>query len=107
MVSPLRFLPALAALLLASCSLFGEDADPALWVVKDEDTTIYLFGTVHYLKPDTKWRSKKMDQALKSSSELVLEVAGLDDPARVAPLMRSYGLDMAHPLSTKLTPQTR
>ena len=25
------------------------DADPALWVVKDEDTTIYLFGTVHIL----------------------------------------------------------
>ena len=27
------------------------DADPALWVVKDQDTTIYLFGTVHALKP--------------------------------------------------------
>ncbi len=26
------------------------DADPALWVVKDKDTTIYLFGTIHVLK---------------------------------------------------------
>jgi len=25
------------------------DADPALWVVRDRDTTIYLFGTIHLL----------------------------------------------------------
>ena len=25
------------------------DADPAIWVVKDPDTTIYLFGTFHAL----------------------------------------------------------
>ena len=26
-------------------------AKPGLWAVKDADTTIYLFGTVHVLKP--------------------------------------------------------
>jgi hypothetical protein len=31
------------------------DADPALWVVKDADTTIYLFGTIHVLKPGLSW----------------------------------------------------
>ena len=28
-----------------------KDVDPAIWVVKDDDTTVYLFGTVHILKP--------------------------------------------------------
>jgi len=28
---------------------------PALWQVKDADTTIYLFGTVHVLKPGIDW----------------------------------------------------
>ena len=32
-------------------------AEPALWAIKDKDSTIYLFGTVHVLKPDTQWRS--------------------------------------------------
>ena len=31
--------------LVKATSLKTEDADPALWVVKDEDTTIYMFGT--------------------------------------------------------------
>ncbi len=50
----LRFLLPLALLALAGCGTKQapvEDADPALWVVRDEDTTIYLFGTVHVLKP--------------------------------------------------------
>ena len=28
---------------------------PALWKVSDEDTTIYLFGTVHVLPSDLVW----------------------------------------------------
>ncbi|MEQ1726686.1 MAG: TraB/GumN family protein, partial [Sphingopyxis sp.] len=31
------------------------DADPALWVVRDADTTIYLFGTIHVLRPGLSW----------------------------------------------------
>ena len=31
------------------------DADPALWVVRDADTTVYLFGTIHVLKPGLSW----------------------------------------------------
>lgn len=79
-------------------------AEPALWAVKDKDSTLYLFGTIHVLKPDTQWRSAKIDQALKTSGDLTLEIIGADDPATMQPLVLKYGLDPAHPLSTKIAP---
>lgn len=99
-------LTALAAVLTIGAAAPAA-AEPALWVLKDHDSTIYLFGTVHYLKPDTQWRSKKIDKAMAESAELVLEVAGLEDPVRVAPIIRSYGLDTTRPLSSKLSPKER
>src|SRR5690606_11010923 len=74
----------------ASCSLFGEDADPALWVVKDEDTTIYLFGTVHVLKPRTHWFDDGVRKAFDESDELVTEIAQ-PDPAAIAALADELG----------------
>jgi hypothetical protein len=78
-------------------------ADPALWKIQDHDSTIYLFGTVHVLRPETHWRSAKLDAALKSTDELVLEVVGADDMAVMQPLIMKYGIDQATPLSKKLT----
>lgn len=78
-------------------------AAPALWAIRDADSTIYLFGTVHMLRPQTQWRSAKLDAALKGSDELVLEIVGGDDPAVMQPLMLRYGLDRTTPLSKKLT----
>lgn len=50
------------------------DADPALWVVKDSDTTIYLFGTVHILKPGLSWFDEGVKTAFDGSDKLVLEM---------------------------------
>jgi uncharacterized protein YbaP (TraB family) len=85
-----RLLPCLAALCLTGCSLFGQDADPALWVVKDEDTTIYLFGTVHVLKPRTHWFDEGVREAFDASDELVTEIAR-PDPAAIAALAARLG----------------
>ena len=79
-------------------------AEPALWAIKDQDSTIYLFGTIHVLKPDTQWRSPKIDKALAASGDLTFEIVGADDPATMQPLVLKYGLDPAHPLSTKIAP---
>lgn len=51
-----------------------QDADPAIWVLKDEDTTIYLFGTVHVLKPGLSWFDEAVRDAFDDSDELVLEM---------------------------------
>ncbi|MDY0872066.1 TraB/GumN family protein [Dongia rigui] len=82
-------------------------AEPALWVAKSGNATIYLFGTVHLLKPDADWRAAKIKTAFDSSSTLWLE---LDDAAKGGldeKLLWKYGKDPAHPLSTKLTPAER
>ena len=48
-------------------------ANPALWKVADHDTTIYLFGTIHLLPKDTKWRSSAIDKAASGADTLVVE----------------------------------
>jgi uncharacterized protein YbaP (TraB family) len=51
-----------------------KDVDPALWVIKDEDTTIYLFGSIHVLKPGLGWFDDGVKTAFDSSDQLVLEL---------------------------------
>ena len=51
-----------------------KDVDPALWVVKDEDTTVYLFGSVHLLKPGLGWFDDGVKTAFDSSDQLVLDL---------------------------------
>jgi uncharacterized protein YbaP (TraB family) len=46
------------------------DADPAMWVVKDADTTIYLFGTFHMLDGKRDWLNDEVTAAFDKSSEL-------------------------------------
>lgn len=77
-------------------------AEPALWKIQDADSTIYLFGTIHVLKPSTVWRSPRIDKALKDSGDLTLEIVGADDPAVMQPLVLKYGLDPNQPLSGKI-----
>jgi len=101
-----RGLAALAILTASAVAAFPAAADPALWVVRDEDSTIYLLGTVHVLRPDTVWRSPAIDRAMAEADALWIEVEA-DDPAAMQPLVRKYGLDPANPLSGKLTPEQK
>ncbi|KZC19442.1 MULTISPECIES: TraB/GumN family protein [Rhodanobacter] len=95
----LRLLACLALLLACAPAL----AKPALWVVKDADTTIYLFGTVHLMPRDAGWHSPELDRALADSRTLYIELTD-DDPANMAALVLRYGMDAAHPLSSQLSP---
>jgi uncharacterized protein YbaP (TraB family) len=49
------------------------DPRPALWLLSDEDTKIYMFGTIHVLPPGFRWRSAAVDKAVGEASELVVE----------------------------------
>ncbi|GAA4758223.1 TraB/GumN family protein [Sphingomonas daechungensis] len=63
---------------------------PALWVVNDEDTIIYLFGTFHALDGKSEWFNDEVRTAFSGSEELVLETIVPDSlkkrvPQRPAP----------------------
>ena len=47
---------------------------PALWKVADEDTTIYLFGTVHVLPKELEWYDATIATALNGSDMIVTEI---------------------------------
>ena len=69
-----------------------KDVDPALWVVKDEDTTVYLFGSVHLLKPGLGWFDDGVKTAFDSSDQLVLEL--VEPPAaEVQALFGKFAMD--------------
>ena len=87
-----------AAIVLAGAA----KAEPAMWVIRDKDSTIYLIGTVHALRNETVWDSAKVRKTMTESSELWLEVKDFDDEASITPLVVQYGIDLEKPLSTKL-----
>lgn len=97
-----RNVAACAALITVALAAFPAAADPAIWVVRDEDSTIYLLGTIHILKPDTVWRTPAIDKALGEAAELWVEVE-TDDTSGMQALIGRYGLDPANPLSGKLS----
>ena len=86
-------------------------AEPALWVVRDADSTVYLFGTVHLLKSETAWRTPKVEAALKESGEVYFELAEIGDEAAsaraAAAVLPRLGFDPATPLSSRLNAEDK
>lgn len=81
----------------------ADGAGPALWVVRDADSTIYLFGTVHMLRPTTAWGSERVERAFAEADELWLEISNPDDQAALVPLIRQHGVDPSQRLTLKLS----
>lgn len=77
---------------------------PALWVIKDEDSTIWLFGTVHVLRPTTIWQTPTVLNAFESADEIWFEIPDPSDAAGMAPFIMQHGLSPDRPLNTLLTP---
>jgi hypothetical protein len=63
-----------------------------LWVVKDADTTIYLFGTFHALDGRTAWFNDEVRAAFDRSNKVYFEIVQPEDPAAIAPLMQRYAI---------------
>jgi uncharacterized protein YbaP (TraB family) len=61
---------ALAGLFVASCA----QAEPPVWIVRDNDSEMVLFGSVHVLPPGLDWRSAALDRALARADDLWFEL---------------------------------
>ncbi|MEE2565491.1 TraB/GumN family protein [Hyphobacterium marinum] len=86
-------LAAAGSVLLATPAL----ADPSIWHLSDEDSDIYVFGTVHILRPDVVWRTEDVMAAFEASETVYFE-APVNDPAEAAamvPLVQRYGFNPA------------
>lgn len=59
---------------LAKAQATNGPGRPALWKLADEDTTIYMFGTVHLLRPEIEWRFPAFETALAEADTVVFEV---------------------------------
>ncbi|MEJ2309824.1 MAG: TraB/GumN family protein [Gammaproteobacteria bacterium] len=85
---------ALLLLLLAGCQSASlksagtrVNAHPAMWLVEDQDSKVYLFGSIHVLPEGVRWYTPVIATAFENADELVIESKAddVDDQA-----MNSY-----------------
>lgn len=82
-------------------------ATPGLWKVADEDTTIYLFGTFHFLPKDVDWLTPPVAEAM-DSADLVVKELGPESEQMAsvqAAVMKHALLAPDQSLSGLLTPE--
>ena len=59
--------------------------EPAMFVIRDADTTVYIFGTFHALDGKSQWFDGGIRNAFEQSGELVLETLIPEGPEPVIP----------------------
>lgn len=64
----------LSLLLFVATPALAQQHAPAVWTLKDDDTTIYFLGTIHLLKADTPWFSDSLQQIAADADSLTLEL---------------------------------
>lgn len=101
--------PAVAtALVLGLMTALPARADPPIWTVRDADTEMVLFGSVHSLPPGIQWRSPQLERALAQADLVVFEILTPEGEEETAafygPMFRQMLAE--RPLNTVLSPPT-
>jgi hypothetical protein len=92
-----RFFFVLFGLFVAGCTPTDRSSPPspegpALWRVSDHDTTVWLLGSVHVLKPGVVWRTGEVRDAFAAADLIVFELDPSDAAAdRSRALFDAYG----------------
>jgi len=106
-----RGLAALGLLTVAALPVpaLARASGPALWQVSDKDTTVYLFGTIHLLPQESRWRTPKFDQAVGKSQTLVVEtLIDTANPQKLQALMSAMGFASGlPPIANRVDPSKR
>jgi uncharacterized protein len=80
---------------------------PAIWLLADADTKIYLFGTYHLLPRRFQWRSPLFDDIVRRADELVVEVTQNDARENLAAAMTRIQLGKQAPIAWRVSPARR
>jgi uncharacterized protein YbaP (TraB family) len=64
----------IAGLLAGTGALAAAQARPPVWVVRDKDSELVLFGSVHLLPPGVDWRPPALTKALKAADDVWFEL---------------------------------
>jgi uncharacterized protein len=91
------------AVMLAVAAPVPAISFPAMWSVRDDDTTVHLFGTIHLLSPEMDWRTPELDLAMGNADTLWLEIDVLSDTSGAMAMIRS-GTSPKLPLKERLSP---
>jgi uncharacterized protein len=107
-----RALASLGLAALAGCATPAPapaQAKPAMWQVSDEDTTIFLFGTIHLLPPGYGWRTPAFDKALEASQSLIVEtIVDEANPAAMGAELGRLGFSPGQlPIVERVPPEKR
>lgn len=90
----------------ATAAAKTDSAQPAIWLLADSDTRIWMLGTVHILPPSLDWRSADLDAIIERVDELVLETdngpSAFEKPALMQRLMLR---DRPLPLLERIAPE--
>lgn len=78
-------------------------AAPALWQVSDEDSSVWLFGSVHLLPAETEWRSPLFDKVLSKAERVYFETdVSMEAQMAVMPLSYELGFNRDGTLLSEL-----
>ncbi|WP_421789464.1 TraB/GumN family protein [Hyphobacterium sp.] len=89
--------------LVATALLAGSAfAGPSLWHIEDEDSDIYVFGTVHILRPGMDWQTDEIMTAFNAADTVYFE-APVNDPAEAAAMQQLVMANALNPAGTTLS----
>jgi uncharacterized protein YbaP (TraB family) len=92
-----------AGLVWTACTGVAQAA-PAMWEVRDKDSVVYLFGSMHVLAPNVRWRTRTFDHAYAAADRVWFEARADVGPDRIQALVDLYGVDPDRSLTEKLSP---
>ncbi len=73
---------ALTAAATAQTDYASIEANPGIWSISDEDSTVYIFGTVHILPPELDWQTPAVGAALADSQIVYFEADAISPEAQ-------------------------
>lgn len=98
-----------AAFLLSAIASVApaQKAQPPFWVIRDADTEITLFATVHALPAGISWLSPDAARRFDGAGRLIIETKLPDDRFELGPIIQQLGVDATlPPLRSRLPAKT-